>query len=324
MNPFRILSLDGGGIRGAFSAAVLARLEEQTGRSVVDHFDLITGTSTGGIIALGLALGLPAAQIREFYRTHGADIFPNTGFVQRWSALLRQLFAPKRSRARLEAALRAVFGNRKVSEARCRLVLPTYDAVAGRIYLLKTAHLMPPPPEQEAEAVHWALATSAAPTYFPASSFPLHPGVSYVDGGVWANNPVMVGLVEAVHFLGQRPEQLDILSIGTVSEPFSISQGRRQGGILSWNAALINLFMRGQAEAALVQAQLLTGKRVHRIDVQVSPGRFSLDDSRAVEDLVALGEGEARKQSHLSVVGQRFLNGVRTERFDSLGLAQAG
>jgi uncharacterized protein len=115
-----------------------------------------------------------------------------------------------------------------------------------------------------------------------------------------------------------------ILSIGTVSEPFSISQGRRQGGILSWNAALINLFMRGQAEAALVQAQLLTGKRVHRIDVQVSPGRFSLDDSRAVEDLVALGDGEARKQIHLSVVGQRFLNGVRTERFDSLGLAQAG
>ena len=64
MGRFRILSLDGGGVRGAFSAAVLAALEQETGQSVVEHFDLITGTSTGGILALGLALGVPAAAMR--------------------------------------------------------------------------------------------------------------------------------------------------------------------------------------------------------------------------------------------------------------------
>ncbi|HYH98957.1 patatin-like phospholipase family protein [Hyalangium sp.] len=75
MSRFRILSLDGGGIRGAFTSSVLATLEQATGRSCVDHFDLITGTSTGGIIALGLALGRPAAEVRDFYRNKGPDIF---------------------------------------------------------------------------------------------------------------------------------------------------------------------------------------------------------------------------------------------------------
>lgn len=315
MGRFRILSLDGGGIRGAFSASVLSTLEKETGRAVVDHFDLITGTSTGGIIALGLALGLPASAIRDFYRDKGLDIFPGTGLVQRTRDKVRHLFTPKRSHEALEAALRSVFKNMRLGEARCRLVIPTYDAVGGRIYLLKTAHHERFTGEYQASAVEWALATSAAPTYFAASDLAQHPGSSYVDGGVWANCPVMVGVVEAVHFLGVSLDQIDVLSVGTVGEPFSVSPGRRRAGVIRWSTSLIELLMRGQAEAALAQAQLLTGRNVHRIDQVVSPGRFSLDDARAIGDLIALGDGEARKVAHLSEVKQRFLNGVRAEPF---------
>jgi hypothetical protein len=312
---FRILSLDGGGIRGAFSASVLATLEQETGHSVVDHFDLITGTSTGGIIALGLALGVPAVHIRDFYRDKGLDIFPGTGLVQRAHNTLRHLLAPKRSQEGLETALRSVFKNMRLGEARCRLVLPTYDAVGGRIYLLKTAHHERFTGEYQASAVECALATSAAPTYFAASAFAEHPSSSYVDGGVWANCPVMVGVVEAVHFLGIPLDQLDVLSIGTLSEAFSVSPSRRRAGIIGWNKALVDILMRGQAEAALAQAQLLTGQKVHRIDQVVSPGRFSLDDARGINDLIALGDGEARKAAHLSEVKERFLNGTRAEPF---------
>ena len=81
MGRFRILSLDGGGIKGAFSAAALAVLEETTGHRCVDHFDLISGTSTGGIIAIGLGLGLSARAIADFYQEQGPIIFPNTSLV---------------------------------------------------------------------------------------------------------------------------------------------------------------------------------------------------------------------------------------------------
>lgn len=315
MERFRILSLDGGGIRGAFTASVLARLEKETGLALVDHFDLITGTSTGGIIALGLALGLPAQAIRDFYRDKGPDIFPGTGLVPRVRGTLRHLFTAKRSHEALRTALESVFQDKRLGEARCRLVIPTYDAVEGRIYLLKTAHRERFTGEYQASAVDCALATSAAPTYFAAASFPEHPGASYVDGGVWANCPVMVGITEAVHFLGVPLDQIDVLSVGTLNAPFSVSPGRRRAGVIGWSTSLVELLMRGQAEAALAQAKLLTGSHVHRIDQVVSRGRFSLDDSRTVSDLIALGDNEARKDAHLSKVRERFLNGTKARPF---------
>lgn len=313
--PFRILSLDGGGIRGAFTAAALAALERETRQRAVEHFDLVVGTSTGGIIALGLGLGLSAEEVRGFYEQHGSRIFPRTGVLHGWWLTARQVFAPKRSREVLEAALASVFGDRRLGEAQCRLVLPCYDAVYPRIYLLKTAHDARFAGEYRARAVDCALATAAAPTYFAAAHFPEHPGAHYVDGGVWANCPVMVGIAEAVHFLGARLDDIDVLSIGTVSEPFSVSQKRRLGGIAQWNAGLIEVLFRGQAEAALAQAGLLTGGRVHRIDVQVERGRFSMDDARGVLDLVALGDAEGRKKVHVEKVARDFLNGVPAPRF---------
>lgn len=317
MSRFRILSLDGGGIRGAFSAAVLAQLEHSTRLAIADHFDLITGTSTGGIIALGLGLGLPAERICEFYRERGPRIFPSVGLVRRFRDNALHLLMPKRSADVLAAELREVFGERLLGESRCRLVLPAYDTTAGRIYLLKTAHHPRFDREHRALAVDCALATSAAPTYFQASPFPLH-RVSYVDGGIWANCPALVGVTEAIHFLGVQPEDIDLLSIGTTTQPFSVSQRRRRGGVLAWNKGLIEILMQGQAEAARAHAELILGAggTFHRIDCTVEPGRFSLDDSRNVTDLIGLGSGEGSKKEHLdAVVRPRFLNGTPAAPF---------
>lgn len=190
MKPFRILALDGGGIKGSFTAGVLAALEKDTGQRCVDHFDLIAGTSTGGIIALGLGLGLSAAEIVEFYTNHGPKIFPSTSLARRWSSVLRHLFQPKHSQQALRVALTEVLGERKLGESLRPLVIPTYDAVGGRIFLLKTAHHEHLRHDYEAPAINVALATAAAPTYFAATRFPNHGNNSYVDGGVWANSPV--------------------------------------------------------------------------------------------------------------------------------------
>jgi uncharacterized protein len=308
MQRYRILCLDGGGIRGVFSASVLATLERVTGRSCLRHFDLMVGTSTGGIIALALALGHSASEIRDFYVECGPKIFPSMGVMAK-VCLLRQLVAPKRSRSVLREVLVGILGDKRLSDAECRLVLPTYDSVAGRIYLLKTAHKGNFGLDIDALAVDCALATSAAPTYYSSSPFPIHAGASYIDGGVWANCPVLVALVEALRFLEIPAENIDLLSIGTVGHPFSVSGSRRTGGVLQWNSGLLEVLMRGQAESALAIGQLLLGSgKVHRIDASVEPGRFSLDDSSGISDLIALGDAEARKRLNLNIVENVFLN----------------
>jgi len=305
---FRILSLDGGGIKGAFTASVLTALEEEIGDQIGDYFDLIAGTSTGGILALGLGFRIPAQSIRDFYRDMGPDIFPKTGRLG-ISGIVRQLFGPKHSHAGLRAALEKVLANRKLGESKSRLVIPTYDAIGGRIFILKTAHHPRFKYDIDALAVDVALATSAAPTYFEAAPFPVHVGSSFVDGGVWANNPVLVAIVDAACFLDVPLDQIDVLSIGTTSAPFNIANNRH-AGIIKWNVGMINLMFEGQAETALKQAKLLLKDRVFRIDVMTKPGEFSLDDASSdkIDRLMNLGRGEAVKKVNLDSVKQRFLS----------------
>lgn len=321
---FRILSLDGGGIKGAFTASVLATLEENTGCAAAEHFDLVTGTSTGGIIAIGLGLGLSARKICDFYAENGATIFPGTSLVKRAEGTLRQLFGPKHSNSVLRAAIEKVFGNRRFGESICRLVIPTYDAIAGRIFLMKTAHHERFKYDINAPAVDVALATSAAPTYFEASPFPAHADASYVDGGIWANSPVMVGVTEAVAFLERPLSEIDMLSIGTTMTPFNIAQ-HSESGIAQWNAGLIELMFQCQMDADLAQAKLLLGSRMHRINVTTKEGEFSLDDARPekIRRLINLGRGEAVKKENLEVVKARFLNGTPAATFKPLHAPRA-
>ncbi|MGH6814347.1 MAG: CBASS cGAMP-activated phospholipase [Hyphomicrobiaceae bacterium] len=313
---FRILSLDGGGIKGTFTASVLATLEEATGKSVVEHFDLIVGTSTGGILAIGLGLGFRPKAILDFYKERGPTIFPSMSIVERRIGLLRQLFRPRFSHDVLKQALTNILQDRKFGESRCRLVIPAYDAIAGRIFLLKTAHRPRFVFDIDASAVDVALATSAAPTYFAAAPFPKHEGACYVDGGVWANCPALVGVVEAIGFLDQKPERIDVLSIGTTSEPFNIAK-HRFSGFLQWNRGIIDLMFAAQMEAAVAQARLLAQGRLHRINFMTKPGEFPLDDARPeiIRRLTAFGAGEAKKRENLEVVKSRFLNDNTVERF---------
>ena len=222
---------------------------------------------------------------------------------------------PEVPREAVERALRSMFGTRRLGEARCRLVMPTYDAVGRRIYLLKTAHHERFTGEYQASAVECALATSAAPAHFSAEVLAEHPGSNYVDGGVWARCPVMVGVTEAVHCLGMALDQLDVLSLGTLGETFKSVPGRRRPSASAWNATLVEILLRGQAESALGQAQLLTGRKVHRIEQVLDPERFPREDAQALSEFLALGEAKAREEVHLAEVKRRFLNGVHAEPF---------
>ena len=133
---FQILSLDGGGIRGIFSAAVLAAIEEDLRVKVIDHFDMIAGTSTGGIIAVALGLGLTPKQIVDFYLQEGKLIFANPFGVNS----VRRLFTSKFDNRPLIAALKRCFGDRKFGESSKRLVIPAYNLGEDDVYIFRTAH----------------------------------------------------------------------------------------------------------------------------------------------------------------------------------------
>jgi hypothetical protein len=149
-----------------------------------------------------------------------------------------------------------------------------------------------------------ALATSAAPTYFHA--FTDSGSRVFLDGGLWANCPVMVGITEAASAIGWPIDGLDVLSVGTTAEPFDVSRKRRQGGIAQWNRGLVDLLMTAQVRGALGLAEALTKRQVRRIDVTTRPGRFSLDNSREISELKALGENSARQAAE--EINQRFMS----------------
>jgi len=316
---FRILALDGGGIKGTFSAAALAAWEKDTGLRAIDHFDLIAGTSTGGILAIGLGLGLSGQELLDFYKKRGRDIFPVVGFRRRLMTTLRSLIRPKHSGDVLEKHLREAFGGRRLGESRTRLLIPTYDTVRGRIFLFKTRHHERFRYDDDVPAWNIALATAAAPTYFKAAPVAGHEGQGYVDGGVWANTPALAAVVEAVHFLKLRPDQLDVLSIGTTYTPDSIHD-LAGAGILGWGTRVIKLLMNAQGEAAYKQAMLLVGReRFLRVDCATVPGAYAMDDARGIESLAALGRSKAVEKEVLEVVRSRFLNGVHAEPFVPVG-----
>src|SRR5437660_1180409 len=137
MSRFRLLSIDGGGIKGVFPAAFLASLEQTIGQPVADYFDLIAGTSTGGIISLGLGLGYSARDMLEFYKTHGPKIFPSRS---RWSRGWRWLRRVRRSGYdvdALQAGLELTFKSRTLGESMKRLVIPAFSSSRGEVYVFK-------------------------------------------------------------------------------------------------------------------------------------------------------------------------------------------
>jgi patatin-like phospholipase/acyl hydrolase len=284
---FNILALDGGGLKGIFSAALLAHLEADCGTKIIDHFDLITGTSTGGIVALGLAMGISPREIVGFYVSNGPKIFAN-------KSLLKQLIRTKYEPAGLELALKECFGEKKLADSLKRIVIPSYNIGEDDVYLFKTPHH--PRLRRDYKVPVWkvAMATSAAPTFFPTFNRVDH--VRLVDGGVWANNPIMVGIAEAVSMLDIPMDEIYVMSIGTTSAVKKHSNKLDHGGILQWliKGDIIDVLMTSQSRGALTQAQHLLGKdHIFRLDPKVPDGLFALD-KLSEKELLAKAAHESR------------------------------
>lgn len=303
----RILCIDGGGIKGAFPASFLAVVEDSFDGHVADYFDLITGTSTGGILALGLGLRIPTRELLSFYEQKGPKIFAGNRFTRG----IRSVFCAKYSRRALEVALRDVFGDHTLGESKTRLVVPSTNIETGEVHVFKTAHHPRFKLDFKNPMAEVAMATSAAPSFFPIYS--RRHEVSLIDGGVWANNPIVVASVEALAVLEWR-KPLEILSLGCTSAPLKINPNKRLGlGKIYWSRHVTDLFLALQSQSALGMARLLVGENnVVRYDPTFNSGRFKLDRTEDINSLVKVGFSEARKA--LPELEKRFFH-QRAEEF---------
>jgi predicted acylesterase/phospholipase RssA len=311
---FRILSIDGGGIRGMFPATVLSELEERYlgGASIAGYFDLVAGTSTGGIIALGLGAGLKASELAEVYIRRGREIFPVVGRVRAWWRTTRHYLHYHYEREALERILTDILGDKRFGDSIVRLCVPAFEGKHSEVFVFKTPHHPDYKFDRFEPMVKVAMATSAAPTYFRPLA---HNGYTLVDGGVWANNPVMLAVVEALICFDIGRDQIDVLSIGCGEDPYIVTPAQMNvGGKLAW-ADVIFAAMRLQSLAAVNQTRLLLGPpAVRRIDPSVNPKPIMLDDfRRSLDELVpaartAIDEhGERIANDFLTIPVERFV-----------------
>ncbi|WP_170314085.1 CBASS cGAMP-activated phospholipase [Lichenihabitans psoromatis] len=296
----RILSIDGGGIVGTFPAAFLAALEKNLGGEPIGrYFDLIVGTSTGGIIAIGLALDMTAASLLSLYEKEGPTIFgqdrhPVLNRARRIWRNAKRLVTAKHPAEPLKEVLEATLGDRRIGEAKTRLAVPAWNPSLQKVYVYKTAHHPRFETDYKSRAVDAAMATAAAPTFFPRHV--TRDEVGLIDGGVWANNPVGLAVVEAIGVLGWSRESLRVLSIGCLDQAYRIGDAP---GITSLGSKAIKLFMDGQSHASLGTAFLLTGheheaERVFRVTHTVPYKSFAMDDTTKIGELKGMGFAMAR------------------------------
>ena len=304
----KIVAIDGGGIKGAFPASLLASLEAAIGTPIVEHFDLIAGTSTGGIIALCLGLGFTAKDTLGFYQDHGPKIFGGN----RLRRSLRHIGFTKYAAEPLREALRAQFGDRRLGESSVRLVIPSTQLQTGKVHIYKTAHHRRLETDYRERVVDVALATASAPSYFPTHRSAA--GTPLVDGGVWCNNPAGLAAVEAISMLGWTKGEVELLSIGCTGTAPTTKASFPWSGKLYWATQIVDVVMHAQSSASHGTAQHVLGHdRVLRIDPPIAVGRFKLDDARKLPDLIGLGASEAREA--LPKIRERFL-GERVEAFE--------
>lgn len=277
---FQILAIDGGGVRGIFVAGVLTALEADLEQPVAERFDLIVGTSTGGIIALALGAGLTPREILDFYLGERRRIFPD----QLGWRKVRHLVAAKYPAGPLEDALRQVFGDTLLGASTIPLVIPAYDLAENTVHLFKTSHH--PRLRRDHRIPMWqvAMATTAAPSYLPAFRVPGEQS-RLIDGGVWANNPAMVGVTEAVSMFGRDLSELRVLSVGTTTSTQTRPTSLDNTGVLGWVRAprVVDVLLRGQSVGAFTQVQHLIGsEHAHRLD-PAAPEGAALDRCDANE-----------------------------------------
>lgn len=284
---FYILSIDGGGIRGVFAAQILKRIKEELKIIFFEKFDIIAGTSTGSIIAAGLAIDYPIEEIVDLYKTKGRKIFFfNYSDKFNWINW-KGFFKSKYSNRYFKQELLSVFQDKTLSNTKTKLIIPASDISNGNIFIFKSNYDPNFVRDKDIKIADAVLASCSAPTYFDP-----HVIKNYllVDGGLWANNPSLVALTEAMGRRFKVPrENIRIISIGTGAgkKYYDPKDANKQWGLKQWGTGLVSTVMELQSvNVENIVRFILGDDKFLRINFEADSG-IALDDIDSIENLIS-------------------------------------
>lgn len=286
MKMQRILSLDGGGIRGLVSCHWLAGVERALASAgkpgLLKHFDLIAGSSTGALVACGLAHGISPDALAELYRAQRHVIFPDLA-GRLWSRANRLISdgmsAPRYDGVGIEKVLRKVFGKTTLGQLKAPVLITSYDTISRTPVIFKSFDA------KHRDLLVWEVcrASSAAPTYFPAHAMKVEgKECALIDGGVVANNPTACAIAEALRKDARVDNSRDlvVLSVGTGERTRSIDlDSARSWGALEWAVPIIDVLFDGNTDSVDYIARQLVGDGYYRMQAELLIGLDDLDDT---------------------------------------------
>ncbi len=290
----KILSIDGGGIRGVIPARILAAIEKETGKPISEIFDLIAGTSTGGILSLGLCRpgknGKPkfsAADMEKLYAERGGEIFSRS-FWKGVSSVVG-LADERYPHEPIEKIFSEFFGNTLLKDALTHVLISSYDIENRAPFFFKSWR-------EETNTVkmkHIARATSAAPTYFEPARIPIKgKNRALIDGGVFANNPGMCAYAEARRIF---PDDNDILFVslgaGELTRPIKYEDAKGWG-LISWTLPILSVVFDGVSDTVDYQLKRLLGNNFHRFQTRLDVASDDLDNASRANILALMTEAD--------------------------------
>lgn len=292
MKKFKILSIDGGGIRGVYSAIILKEIEDKFNIKLHEHFDLIAGTSTGSILAASIALGIPLSEVIDLYKNEGDKIFKLRTIG------IKGLFKSRYKNDHLKAILADRFKNKTLSDPsiKTRLLIPTTDISNGDVHIIKSYYIPEFKRDKDRKIRDVVLSSCSAPLYFNPNKLDKY---LLADGGLWANNPSLVALTEGIGKIKSIEgvekitlENTHLLSIGTgIGHKYyntKDSNSDRWGFLTKWsNSKLVDTILNLQSINVHNTVKFMLAETNYlRINFE-SDTDLSLDSTEIISELEA-------------------------------------
>jgi uncharacterized protein len=301
--PFYILAIDGGGIRGVFPAHILKCIQSRLKVSLLRKFGMISGTSTGAIVAAAVALDIDLEKVIALYREHGEAIFKRRRFwgPTRFEPAIRSRY----EKNALKSVLNEVLGEKTLGQITIPLLLPATDIGNGGVHVFKSNYSSEFTRDSSVLLKDAVLASCSAPTYFDPTTVNEY---LLADGGLWANNPSLAAVIDAQKRLGIKIEDVRVLSIGTGHSRtcYGVTEDRKWGFVNGWKGPeFIDFLMSLQAQSTHNYLQLLlSDSQFIRLNFE-SDCPLPLDDCSAIRDLISNAD---RVFTHNSQRISTFLN----------------